>query len=301
MKIKLLLIATFLLSLNLKSQRLSIEFDHQPFSMDYKKALKNDSSISNRFWQVGYPIKTIFNYDSTHKRALCTDTANYIGSHDTFSIIAEFIRRVDVASFEIEIQFDYKFDGDSGDYGMVEISTDRGKSWVNLILEDSTYSIKWKDGKPNLNGKLHIWQNFHADLSIWNLDWTKKKYPKILFGQDTILYRFTFIAGNTISNREGWIIDNLILNHGFSSIKDNPKNTGGFYFRPNPGMDLFSIENNNEHIATQVILYNSVGQIVLDINGENISEIDLGHLAPGIYTAQVLSGVQWYALRLVKE
>lgn len=298
MKLKLLSISIILLNvLHSHAQYLYDDFDETWGVGRFK--YWNDSTLSNRPWQIGMPDKSKFKYETTHKRVLCTDTAMSTGAGDTFSLVFPFMRGA-FNVFEFSCRFQYRLDGDSNDFARVELSTDSGKSWVDLIQEDTTYDIRWRmAGKPVLKGSIDTWSFFYADMTKWaNRSWNPK-YPKTLFGVDTVLFRFSYIRDTAAgSDRDGWMIDNLSVVNFFESIQTQYTSSGGFSFYPNPGTDLLYLHSQHAKPAEGIDLYNPLGQKVLSLRGDDLHQLDISALPAGVYSAVVWSEGKGWVVRV---
>lgn len=282
---------------NISAQYKYFDFD-AIFNSEKYLYFKQDTSISNRNWQIGKVNKSIFAYDSVFKRGLCTDTLNLIQAGDTFSAIVLF----DTWGFAgggnwFHLIFDYKLDADSGDAALVEMSLDQGKSWINLLDQDTVYNIRWwgNQDKPVLSGQQNQWLNFDANMTEWAAESDSSVYPQILRGKDSIFYRFTFIAGPSTQQREGWLIDNLIFINYFESINSSDANNAGFSLSPNPALNHLYIRSEKHAPIEQWRMYNLFGELVL--SGESEYDISVSGLASGLYVMRIFSEGQWYSLK----
>ena len=258
----------------------------------------DDSSIANRDWQIGWPNKTIFVKDPFFKKVLCTDTLNTVNSGDSFSVIAVFktfgVGRMDCG---FQMGFDYKLDADSGDWAKVELSADSGKTWVDLMVNDTLYDIVWQNEKPVLNGLISELTPFRADLSKWAYGENFQKYPVKLKSAYTVFYRFTFIAGSSTRPRDGWLIDNLEFVNCYSDINSISNTPSLFSLYPNPASESLSIHSTKDASIQQWQIYNLYGELVSEGDGAMAQTIDVNALSNGLYIARILSDGQWYALK----
>lgn len=295
----LLILVCTCLTNTISAQYKRFDFDTRFLSEKYLY-FRQDSTISNRNWQIGKVNKAIFSYDSTFKRGLCTDTLNSVNAGDTFSAIVLF----DTWGFAgggnwFHLIFDYKLDADSGDQAWVEISVDQGKSWINLLEQDTIYDIGWwgSQVKPVLSGQQYQWIEFDANMTKWAAEMDTAIYPKILRGIDSVFYRFTFIAGQSNRQRDGWLIDNLVFVNYFESIHSADANQAGFSLYPNPAHNQVQIHSTKDASIQQWQIYNLYGELVSEGDGEMTQTIDVNHLSNGLYIARILSDDQWYALK----
>ena len=300
MKLKRLWIVILLTGpFQLSAQDLFVDFD-EPWGIE-NFIYRNDSTLCNKPWQIGRPGKSKFQYEAAHKRVLCTDTTTATSAGDTFSLVFPFMRWA-FGVYEFSCRFQYRLDGDSNDFARVELSTDSGKSWVDLIKEDTTYDIRWKmTGKPVLNGSVDTWRYFYADMTQWaNRSWNPK-YPKKLFGVDSVLFRFSYIRDTAAgSDRDGWMIDNLNVANYYESIQSQYTSSGGFSLYPNPATDLLYLHSQQYKPAEGIDLYNAWGQKVLNLLGNDLHQLDISALPPGVYSAVVWSEGKGWVLRVVR-
>jgi hypothetical protein len=219
-----------------------------------------------------------------------------VGKNDTFSTILKYIRKSGGGASTFRLRFEYFMNGNNNDKGIVELSPDLGKSWVNLLTQDTTYDIFWRLEKPELSGVSNQWDTFFLDMSNWdNFD----DYPLQLTRKDTILFRYTYITDSVNMKRDGWMIDNIFIEYGWSSINSINKDNGVFYIYPNPTNNVVIIENKRGLIASKIEIYNSLGQKVLSYLSTNITKVDVNNLPNGIYSVLIQSEGQWHAQMLV--
>lgn len=257
--------------------------------------LRQDTSIANRDWQIGWTSKEVVKTDSVHKRGLCTDTIHPVNPGDTFSLIALF-RTGKSNNCWFDASFVYKLDADSTDKALFELSVDQGKSWIDLLANDTLYDIEWGTGKPVLNGNVPEWSIYFANMFSWVNDVQFQKYPVKLNGVDSILFRLTFIAGNSTRKRDGWLIDNLEFSKCFESI-DELSSAIFFTLYPNPASESLSIRSTNDASIRQWQIFNLYGEKMSEGDGTNAQTIDVNHLSNGLYIARILSEGQWYSLK----
>jgi len=98
-----------------------------------------------------------------------------------------------------------------------------------------------------------------------------------------IEYRFAFTSDIINTNKDGWMIDNpLVQNNGvgISELTDNSL----FYIFPNPTSDFISIQSNNQSLIKTITITNGFGQIYLTTDK---ATIDLSYLRTGIYFLKI--------------
>lgn len=62
-------------------------------------------------------------------------------------------------------------DGDSTDFGTIEISPDTGHTWLNVLTQDTTFLMTWQTPKPTLTGSTTGWQSFNLGIENWASGW----------------------------------------------------------------------------------------------------------------------------------
>jgi len=54
----------------------------------------------------------------------------------------------------------------------IEVSPDTGHTWVNVLTQDTTYSMSYGvNSKPALRGSTNGWQIFRLDMENWASNW----------------------------------------------------------------------------------------------------------------------------------
>jgi hypothetical protein len=216
---------------------------------------------STNIWQIGVPQKMIFDSAATFPNALLTDTINFYPPNNTSSFQFTIVSWINWGV--LAIQWKQKLDMDEGlDGGKIEFSNDEGATWQNAFNNPYVYNFYGfqpsnADTLPNGD------YVFSGTDSLWRDIWLC--YDMSWMWNDSIIVRFTFISDSIDNNKEGWMIDNMLTHitiiHTVSEIK--PEKYLNVY--PNPSSDIIHIETQkiqDFHIIEQMVLENSVGQIV---------------------------------------
>ncbi len=244
-----------------------------------------DTTHLNNVWQIGEPQKTIFSQAYSLPNALITDTLNFYPINDT-SIITI---KVPVFSHDWgahTISFYYKLNTDSlNDYGMLEVSADGGNTYINVLTEWSNYGFWWNGNiVENYTGNTNGWESFSICISgILNY------YPSA----DTILYKFSFISDSIQTNKDGWMIDDLVVQDVTENINVYQQNNHNICL-PNPTTGKITLRA--EGIKKAEVM-NMQGRIVLS-QKTNLSadrhedknqkyEFDLSNQTKGIYIIKI--------------
>jgi hypothetical protein len=231
-----------------------------------------DTNQTTNIWQIGTPSKLFFDIAYSVPLALLTDTLNTYPVNNESSF--EFVIRTDDAT---EISFWHKINTDTlADGGTVEISTDGGVTWINIVnapqihyLEnfyESSSSITSNSNKPGFSG---------------TKEWTKSRI--LGYGLDYVRFRFTFTSDNIDTNKDGWMIDNfefICLGTGIESRALNDK----IKVFPNPISTHFKIESESEVTIKRVRIYDLNGCLVLT---EENNLIVTANLSNGIYILEI--------------
>jgi hypothetical protein len=254
-------------------------FDPPYFQLYFSNRFYVDTVANpNCKWQIGHPAKTVFNEAHSIPNALVTDTLNALPPNDTSVIYVKHFRYFQPFHVFV-LHFNYQMDGDSTDFGTIEISPDGGQSWVNLLIQDTTFQMIWISPKPTLTGSTSSWQSFDLDMQDWASGWGT--FP-INMTADTILFRFTYITDSNSNARDGWMIDDLNFEDWWEGIEEF-KNDNLISISPNPTSDELRIYTTKISDKHQVQILNYAGQ-VLYANSNFIGEtIDTRQFANGIY------------------
>jgi Secretion system C-terminal sorting domain len=242
----------------------------------YKDTLSNPSCI----WQIGKPNKPIFDSARAFSlpNALLTDTINPVPANDTSVFYLVHVRDTNQIIHYFSMEFAFKMDGDSTDFGTIEISPDGGINWINILDEDSTYGILWAD-KPSLTGSTNGWSYTIVNFSWWA--YVPGPYPYTFVG-DTVLFRFTYITDSSSTPRDGWMIDDIYVFDQFGSVPEFER-SNLISIWPNPTSNQLRIQRQNNSSKENIQVFNSNGNLMIDLNNTFNSTIDTRILEDGIY------------------
>lgn len=223
----------------------------------------------NNIWQIGSPQKNIINSAYSAPNVIITDTINSYPINDTSEFIFKHIDQGGYSTpHSAELAGYYKVNSDSlNDYGTIEISLDKGATWINLVT-DTVYNSHyyWFTPKPILTGNSNGWQNFWVSLaglgSAFNVNW-----------QDTILLKFTFISDSIADTLDGLAYDNFQFCDGVEGIEEIlNKNLISVY--PNPTTGLIYINRQYKSLNESIQIFNSTGQLLFEDSSFNSEFID---------------------------
>lgn len=260
-----------------------------------------DTSQTNNIWQKGTPSKSHFNSAYSGYRAIVTDTLNSYPINN----ISSFTLGFTLYGGQPNISFNHRFDTDSlHDGGYVEISNDSGKTW--LLLADTTF----------LDGVNHYFYSRHG-LETSNFYGVNDSLPggKIGFsGQSRnwifsvisfpcyawkkpfeLMLRFTFVSDSISENRDGWMIDQIIIdNTGECSSLDEQNLLPQLEAYPNPANTTARVDLPSGIYLRKgrCEIRNLTGQIIREqrqLYGSSFG-LDLHGLASGIYIFTMYDG-----------
>lgn len=264
----------------------NINFDDNTYlDRFYFDTLQN----SNCKWQIGKPSKTVFNAAYSPPRALLTDTLNPMPANDTSVFYLKHVRDNNMPFHVFRLQFWYRMDGDSSDFGTIEISPDTGNTWINVLTQDTTFQMIWTSLKPTLKGSTNAWQFFGLNMSDWASTFDTIMWPfPIFMTADTILFRFTYITDSSSVPYDGWIIDDFQFEDDGSGVEEFSKNNF-LYTYPNPCTQRFTLQI-KEAFFTQgkLLLKNILGETCLQQSIKGTPHtIETENLPAGIYILEV--------------
>lgn len=235
-------------------------------------------------FQIGNSQKAVLDSTVCSTVGIITDTTlpYPVNNHSVFTI-TNIATSGDVFGFKI-LSGNYYVQSDSlNDYGTIEISLDKGITWINMM--DTAYSnnFLWWTAKPVLTGHSYVCKSFEVDLvnliSIHNFN----------IG-DTILYRFSFFSDSIYDNLGGLVYDNFCFAdfvEGISDIHFKPiKST----IYPNPSEGNFTIDFDNPDAEPfELAIYDICSKRMMLRSGITISRItiDCSGFKPGIYVYKI--------------
>ncbi len=271
-----------------------VDFD-SPLYLD--RIVRDTISNPNCIWQVGHPNKTVFTSAHSVPNVIVTDTLNPVPVNDTSIFYLKHVRDNIIQPFHIFVlHFLYQMDGDSTDFGTIEISPDTGHTWINLLNQDTTFQFNWSSPKPTLTGSTSGWTSFDLDMETW------ASYPifgggpfPILLTADTILFRFTYITDSSSAPHDGWMIDDFNLEDWAEGILEI-QNDNLISISPNPTSDELRIHRTKVSANSRIQILSYTGQVLYD-NSNLIGEtIDTQQLTNGIYLLKY-SDTKSYAIK----
>jgi type IX secretion system substrate protein len=212
-----------------------------------------DTLQVNNIWQIGTPSKTIFNNAYSVPLALLTDTLNTYPDSTKSSF--EFVIFTDDYT---NIDFWHKYDTDSlKDGGIVEVSTNDGATWTNIILDTiNGFSFINFYSTSDTIGSLNNSPGFIGNSGGW-IKSTIMKSGAIPYYR----FRFTFSSDSIDNNKDGWMIDNFsftALGTGVENLELESK----IKLYPNPTINQLSIEIEGNLKLKNIKVYDISSQLI---------------------------------------
>lgn len=290
-----LIVILFILNISVKVYS-QYNYDSVSFETPTSKIIID--TTGNNIWQIGTPNKVFFNSAHNGTKAIVTDTINSYPVNDTSSFIYV-IRNPYTVTCYTSMEFWHKYDMDTlTDIGIIEASYDGGNSWVLVNDTSEVYPM----------GSHFWWDNdFHASdgnytnhpllttgksdgwiLSRFNwVWWIPVKADTIIYPLDSLMIKFTFISEAIETNKEGWIIDDILTASAEWQLCSDIKETVNNNFRifPNPFSQQMTVESVEDLKGSDIIIYNSTGILVKEIHnasGHSVT-VQRDNLSSGIY------------------
>lgn len=253
-----------------------------------------DTTQTNNIWQVGVPSKAMFDQAFTGSLAIVTDTLDYYPISNISSFHLEYDTSLLCGTF---ISFMQKFDTDTlQDYCSFEYSIDTGQTWFaakDTFPNEPWYcEFYWNCPENNNNSIGYLLRN-DGRISGKSDDWIESVYHFQWLiplenlkdsGIPKIMFRFKFTSDETQTNKEGWMIDQIILG-GFDCWGgiDEKGNISSQRIEatPNPAQSYITFKNLSKTKLKQLDIYNSAGKRIFKTNVStswlHVQTKNLGH------------------------
>lgn len=245
-----------------------------------------DTTLTNNIWQYGTPSKTLFNTAYSPPLVIATDTLNTYPNNNisSFSFIVWTNCNWTGLVFWHRSNTDSLIDGT-----VLEYSIDGGATWNNIInsgynlwnFYSSSDSIASNSKKPGFTG---------------TSDWAGSAFDGPTL--NTIVeYRFTFTSDNTNTNRDGMMIDDILINNSMVGISELDVHSSLRIF-PNPTGDVITISTDNTIQFLSAVIKDILGKIILTTNQ---ATIDLSKFKSGIYFIETYTDKGKSVKRIVRN
>jgi hypothetical protein len=251
---------------------------------------------STNIWQVGKPQKTLFSSASTTPNVIVTDTVNYYPVKNVSTFSFSIFNTVFPAPTAITaLRWKQKLDMDQGlDGGIVEYSSNSGLTWFNAHNNPNVY--QYYGFLPANKDTLPSGQYcFSGTDNTWRDIWLCLGWP-VTTANDTIMFRFTFRSDSINTNKEGWMIDNMMayftVFHPVKSISQ----TEYVNVYPNMTNGVLNVEaqklSDSDEI-TSLELYDISGKLVESYGRNKVKVVlDLSKHPDGLYNLKVVTNVK---------
>ena len=261
----------------------SINFDDSTY-LNY--IFIDTANCPGNIWQVGSPDKIVFDEAYSLPNAIVTDTMQPYATNDTSVFYIRYITPETIPGWWMfsVLHLFYKVDTDKdSDYGKIEFSPDYGELWIDY-LTDTIYNNCYNANKPPyFTGSGDEWEYFE----IFNDPWC--------FGineGDTLWYRFTFITDENQTGKDGWIIDDILLNDFYETIKEFNNKNQTLLVYPNPSKDYvilgYKLETESSGSINISDINGSSVYIVTTTGKQDQVTIVTKDWKPGVYIATLL-------------
>lgn len=293
-KLYILFITAFLCFTNLTSAQFYQQyFDGADTSADYS-ILIDFGSDTNNIWQVGPPQKIIFHSPATAPNVLVTDTVNYYPINDTSSFTYMLVNPIwswGIFALQWIQKIDYVHDFDGG---IIEYTIDNGTTWENVFHNPYVYSFYGFDtlNVDTLGGTNYA---FSGTDTSWRNVWLCFDMS-FLTMFDTIYFRFTSVSDSMDTNKEGWMIDNMMAQLTWVHTVKSEKSMDYIKVYPTPTTGIVNIDIEKQqgfHIIENMELTDIQGRVVRKYGVSPTKfYIDIGDLTDGIYFLQIKTNIK---------
>lgn len=294
------MLASFIFMLHLSSKA-QWSYDSVSFEYPTNKIVINNPE--SNMWQIGQPSKSLFNASHGGIKAILTDTTHFYPPNDTSSFIFVIQNPYTWTCFT-SMEFWHKYDMDTiGDMGLIDASYDGGNTWVSVTdtINLPWGSDFWWDPDFHVNSGSYtqhpVITNGASDgwiLSRFNWQWfIPVVTDSIIINPDSLMIRFTFISDSLVKNKEGWMIDDILVSSAEWQICSSDKRKeveSEFSVFPNPFQNSTRIQSTRMLRQASMNLYHTSGKRVLQqhiINGNSIN-LQRDGLAAGLYLLQII-------------
>ncbi len=302
MKSKLLLSALIILSTSTSfCQDFYQYFDGSDTIIGQSIIIELDTASEN-IWQIGAPQKPIFNAPKSVPNALVTDTINSYPVNNTSS----FYFGVDQTIYNwggiLALQWSQKLDlDDSLDGAYIEYSLDTGNTWNNVFNDPHLYAF-YGFNQNNQDTLTNGDVAFSGVDSLWKDVWLCYDFSWLSLA-DTLTFKFTLKSDGIDNNREGWMIDNMLMHPTWFHTINEKEQEKYIEVYPNPTTGLINVQTkkiDEFHIIEKLD--------VIDINGKIMKSyemvptkytVDIRDLPTGVYFLKIKTNIQTETIRIV--
>lgn len=244
----------FAISSNTNAQVfMKIDFEN---TCEDNKYILNDTNVPGNIWRIGKSVKKIYSLHHGGENVMITDLRNSYPSNYKSSFILK-VKPFTEAFKRLELLFEFKMESDTiKDFGNIEISTDNGKTWTDLFENNPSFQRLIDYFYPidsYLSGELYSEWHF----IYFNIDSNFVTY------KDTVLFRFNFFSDSIQNNKDGWMIDDIVVEPVLISSVPEKSINGVLQVIPSliKKEQSFEIVSQND-IFTTISIYDIKGNII---------------------------------------
>jgi Secretion system C-terminal sorting domain len=238
-------------------------------------------SNPNNAWQIGPPQKSGFGAAASSPNVIITDTINSVPPNDTSIFYLYHIKQSPGNIFHFG--FKYFMDGDSTDFGKIELYNSQVGYWIDTVEEDEDNDFYYF--LPQLSGSTNGWVNQPIFLNTYEDEWPLEE-------GDTMLFRFTYITDNDSIGDNGWMLDNFYFKDYTSDVTEL-SNNDLFVIYPNPASHKIQFQTSQLSHDQSITIQNTLGETVLFIPEFEESSIDVSNFPGGMYYLKLQQGDEW--------
>ena len=248
--------------------------------------LEDNSNFPFNTWNFSTWGSTDEDFFSPETSITDSPYSNYNNESLEFLVLQELI---DLNGFSsAQINFFAKWEIESGfDYVQLEISNDEGNSWNPQC------------GKFTNLGRENTFEAFNEPLYDGNqYEWVNEVIDLIDFLGDEILIRFKLYTDQYL-RQDGFYFDEFkILGFSENLNTSNFQNDQVIIY---PTLVENNIKINSIKNISKILIHNSLGKKVLELNGNNILEINLNEIDTGVYFIKLFDGKKFINRKLIKK
>ncbi len=191
------------------------------------------------------------------------------------------------------------------DFVITEASNDGGETWQSLApgydsRDDDTWENTYNDGIPF---------NSSTSEAVGSPDLFRTRFldlGEVFDVGDTLFIRFRLFS-DPIANGWGWAIDNLEIQTDQVNASADLLSQKGTFLYPNPSRETVKLQLSPDMLqgpGTHIRIFNAQGALIQEIKPESLlqnapPELDISHLAPGLYIFQIDSPQGWLRDKLM--
>lgn len=261
-----------------------------------------DTAQSN-VWQIGQPQKTFFNGAYSPSNAIVTHTANPYPVNNISRFTFGVPTYTNGYSYFYALRWVQKLDLDTGlDGGIVEISSDQ-VNWQNAHNNPNVY--QFYGFKPANKDTLPSGEfAFSGRDTTWRDIWLCLR-STVASQNDTLYVRFSLKSDGIQTNRDGWMIDNVMYSTTIIHPVKEISELGPVVVYPNITTGMVNIEMkkiSDTDMIDDIELIDESGRVV-ERFGKNYTKVvlDISNHKPGLYYLKVTVHNKTHSFKVIYE